>query len=136
MSASIRHPRPGTDAESRPFFEGCGRGELLLQRCAACGALRVRPRALCPECLSDEAAWVRASGRGTVHTYTVTHQNQAPGFREALPYVLAYVDLEEGVRLLTNLVDCDPADVHVGMPVTVDFADVGGQLAVPRFRPA
>ena len=135
MSA-IRHPRPVVDWESRPFWEGCGRGELLLQRCADCGTLRARPCALCPECLSDAIDWVVASGGGTLHTFTVTHQNHAPGFREALPYVLAYVDLEEGVRLLTNLVDCEPEKLRIGMPLRVDFADLEGNIAIPRFRPA
>ena len=132
----IRHPRPAMDWESRPFWEGCGRHELWLQRCGACGALRARPVALCPDCLSDAVEWVRASGRGTLHTYTITHQNHAPGFREALPYVLGYVDLEEGVRLLTNVVECPPEKIRIGMPLVVDFADVEGGVAVPRFRPA
>ena len=136
MSPAIEHPRPGVDWESRPYWEACGRHELVLQRCGQCGTLRVRPRALCPDCLSDDTRFVVASGRGSVHTYTVTHQNQAPGFRQALPYVLAYVDLDEGVRMLTNLVDCDPEAVRIGMPVVVDFADRDGGIAIPRFRPA
>jgi uncharacterized OB-fold protein len=80
--------------------------------------------------------WIRASGRGTVYTYTVTHQNQARPFRGALPYVLAWVELEEGVRMLTHVVGCDPAEVRVGMPVRVEFVDVDEEVAIPRFRPA
>jgi len=90
---------------------------------------------------------VTAFDDGEVHTFTVTHQNGVPLFRDALPYVLAYVELEEGPRLMTNIVGCEPAAVSIGMPVVVDFADVadasarelgelGGVFAVPRFRPA
>lgn len=130
------HPRPGYDWETRHWWEGCGRGELVLQRCRDCGTLQHRPRALCVSCLSDSIAYERASGRGRVHTFTITHQSQVPGFREAVPYVLAYVELEEGPRVLTNIVGCDPAAVRVGMPVQVDFAPAEGDIAVPRFRPA
>ena len=136
MAKEIAHPRPFADWETRGYWEGCARHELVLQRCGACGVVRHRPRALCPECHSDDTRWFEATGRGTVHTFTVTHQNQAPAFRDAVPYVLAYVDLEEGVRLLTNIVDCDPQQVTIGMPVKVDFADLEGGTAVPRFRPA
>jgi uncharacterized OB-fold protein len=135
VAGAIKHPKPGMDHETRAYWEGAGRHELVLQRCLACGAVQHRPRALCAGCLSDRVQSFVASGRGTVHTYTVTHQNQAPGFREALPYVLAYVDLEEGPRLLTNVVGCEPGSVRIGMPVAVEFADMD-EIAVPRFRPA
>jgi len=85
--------------------------------------------------LSDDVEWFLCSGRGEIYTFTVTHQNQAPGFREALPYVLAYVTLEEGVQMLTNIVDCPPDEVRIGMPVEVTFEDVTDDIAIPRFRP-
>ena len=131
----IRHPEPGVDWETRTYWEGAGRGELILQRCRSCQTVQHRPRAVCASCLSGEIEHFRASGRGEVHTYTVTHQNQAPGFREALPYVLALVELEEGVRLTSNIIGCEPSDVRIGLPVEVDFAPVGDGLGVPRFRP-
>ncbi len=139
MAGEIKHPRPWASWETRGFWEGCGRGELVLQRCRACKTVQHRPRALCVSCLSDDIEHFVASGRGSVHTFTLTHQNQAPGFREACPYVLAYVELEEGPRLMSNIVDCEPDEVHIGMPVHVDFARPEGieeGLAVPRFRPA
>lgn len=129
-------PRPRVDEESKGFWEACGRHELVVQRCGACAALRHYPRALCPRCLSDAVEWLRCSGRGTVYTFTVTYQNQAPAFRDALPYVLAYVELEEGVRVLTTLVDCAPEAVRIGMPVAVVFEDLAPDLALARFRPA
>ena len=106
----------------------------------SCGAVQHKPRALCVTCLSDDVDHVVASGRGRVHTYTVTHQNQLPAFRDACPYVLAYVELDEGPRVLTNIVGCDPAEVRIGLAVVADFAagerDDGEAFAVPRFRPA
>lgn len=139
MAGEIRHPDPSADNETRAWWEGCGRGEIVLQRCGACGSVQHRPRAQCAKCLSSDIEHFRATGRGSVYTYTVTHQNQAPGFREACPYVLAYVALEEGPHVLCDVVGCEPAAVRIGMPVVADFApaDVRGEVfAVPRFRPA
>ena len=93
-----RRPVPRIDEETRGFWEACARHELYVQRCRACRTFRHPPRAVCPACLSSDVDWVRSSGRGTVYSFTVTHQNQAPGFRERLPYVLAVVQLDEGVR--------------------------------------
>lgn len=129
-------PLPRIDEESKGFWEACQRRELVLQRCGRCGTLRHYPRALCPSCLSDAVEWLRASGRGTIYTFTVTHQNQAAGFRDALPYVLAYVELEEGVRLLTNIVDCAPDAVRIDMPVEAVFEDATPAVTLVKFRPA
>ena len=129
-------PLPRIDEESRGFWEACARHELYLQRCRDCGTTRFYPRALCPACLSSAIEWVRASGKGTVYTFTVTHQNQAPGFREEVPYVLAVVELAEGVRMMTNVVGCPPEDVRIGMPVEVVFEDVTPEVALAKFRPA
>ena len=131
-----RKPLPRIDEESRGYWEALARHELYFQRCRDCGTKRFYPRAVCPVCLSSATEWVRASGRGTVYTFTVTHQNQAPGFRDALPYVLAVVELAEGVRLMTNVVECAPDTVRVGMPVEVVFEDVTPEMTLPKFRPA
>ncbi len=131
---------PAVDWESRAYWEGCGRGELVLQRCRACGTVQHRPRGICATCLSDEIEHFVASGRGTVYTYSVVRQNQMPAFAAAVPYVVAYVELEEGPQLLTNVVGCDPDSVSIGMPVRVEFvptpAPNGDVLGVPRFVPA
>ena len=134
--AKYAKPLPRIDEESKGYWEACQRRELVIQRCGACGVLRHYPRALCPRCLSDAVEWVRCSGRGTVYTFTVTHQNQAPGFRDALPYVLAYVELDEGVRLLTNIVECAPEAVRIGLAVEVVFEDATPAVTLPKFRPA
>ena len=128
-------PLPRIDEETKGFWEACQRHELYVQKCGACATLRYYPRAVCPSCLSDRIEWVRCSGRGTVYTFTVTHQNQAPGFRDTLPYVLAYVELDEGVRMLTNIVGCAPDDVRIGMAVEVVFEDVTPAVTLPKFKP-
>jgi uncharacterized OB-fold protein len=133
--AKYAKPLPRIDEESKGFWEACQRHELYLQRCRACRVLRYYPRALCPRCLSTDVEWVLSSGRGDVYTFTVCYQNQAAGFREALPYVLAYVELDEGVRMLTNIVDCPPETVRVGMRVQVTFADVTPEVTLPMFAP-
>ncbi len=142
--ADITHSPPAASWETRGYWEGADRGELVLQRCRACQTVQHRPRAICASCLSSEIEHFVASGRGTVYTFTVTNQNQMPGFRDACPYVLAYIDLDEGPRLMSNVVGCEPDDVAIGMSVAVDLQPVdtsdrgesGGAFAVPRFRPA
>jgi uncharacterized OB-fold protein len=138
--SEVSHPTPYASWETRGWWEGAGRGELVLQRCTSCGTVQHKPRALCVSCLTDTIEHVVASGRGTIHTFTVTHQNVAPPWNSQLPYVLAYVELEEGPRVLTNIVGADPAELRIGQPVVADFAttprDDGEAFAVPRFRPA
>jgi len=130
-----REPLPRLDEESRGYWEALARHELYFQRCRDCGTKRFYPRALCPVCLSSATEWVRASGRGTVYSFTVTYQNQSPGFREELPYVLAIVELDEGVRMMTNVVGCAPDAVRVGMAVEVVFEDVTAEVTLAKFRP-
>jgi uncharacterized OB-fold protein len=135
MAREIEHPRPIADWETRGYWEGAGRQELVLQRCKSCGAVQHRPRAQCAKCLGPIEHFV-ASGRGTVYTFTVTEQNQVPPFRDAVPYVLAYVELEEGPRILTNVVGCAPDDVRIGLPVRAEFRTGADAFGVPVFRPA
>ena len=112
----------------------------MLQRCTTCGLVQHKPRAMCVTCLTDTIEHFVASGRGTIHTFTVTHQNNVPPFSAQLPYVLAYVELEEGPRVLTNIVGAEPGDLRIGQAVAADYAtsprDDGEAFAVLRFRPA
>jgi uncharacterized protein len=133
--SNYKKPLPRIDEESKGFWEACQRHELYIQKCRACGSRRYYPRALCPECLSDSTEWLRCTGRGIVYTFTVTYQNQSPGFRDELPYVLAYVELEEGVRLLTNIVGGEIGALRIGMPVEVVFEDVTPEITLPKFKP-
>lgn len=119
-------PLPVPDHESAEFWGRVAAHALALQRCLACRAFRFYPRALCPECLSDRAEWVPVSGRGTVYSFTVCYRPASEAFAAATPYIVALVDLAEGVRLLTNLVGCAPAEARVGMPVALGYDDADG----------
>ncbi len=137
----IEHPSPHASWETRGYWEGAGRGELVLQKCGKCSLVQHRPRGVCVHCLkSADLQYFQSSGRGEVYSYTVTEQNQAKGFVEACPYVMAYVTLEEGPRLLTVIVDCDPDLVTIGMPVVADFVNQERNdhevFAIPVFRPS
>ena len=130
-------PIPVSTPESRPFWDAARRHELRLPWCRTCGRFFFYPRAACPHCLASDIEWRRASGRGTLHTFTVVHRG-ARNFPLGPPYVIAIVALEEGPRLMTNLVDVepDPATIRIGMPVEVVFVDVATDVTLPRFRPA
>lgn len=120
--------------ESEPFFEAARENKLLIQKCGECGKYQFYPRKACKHCGSLNVEWAEASGRGVVHTFTVIHRGM-PGWREEGPYVAAIVELEEGARMTTNVVECAPSDVTIDMPVEVVFVDEG-QYVLPRFRPA
>ena len=126
-------PLPRPTSLSRPHWDGCKAGELRVQRCRECGGFVFIPQPLCTHCQSEALDWVASTGRGTVYSYTVVHRPPRPAF--AVPYVVAIVELEEGWHMLTNLVDCRPEDVRVGMPVEVSFRALSEQITLPYFRP-
>ncbi|HXQ18416.1 MAG TPA: Zn-ribbon domain-containing OB-fold protein [Acidimicrobiales bacterium] len=136
MSGVLPTPAPVPTPESEEFWAATAQGKLLLRRCDDCQTPIWYPRGFCPVCGSFRTSWSEASGRGVVYTFTVVHRSGVPGYREALPYVVAYVELEEGPRLLTNIVECEPDDVEVGMAVRVVFFDTGKGSALYRFAPA
>lgn len=127
-------PRPPITADNAYFFEGVRRGELLVQRCTGCGVLRHPPEPVCAACRSYDWDTVEASGRGEVYSYTVNHYPRAAAFD--YPLLVALVELEEGVRIVSNLVGVAPADVRVGMPVEVEYVECDPELVLPMFRPA
>ncbi|MBI2765137.1 MAG: OB-fold domain-containing protein [Chloroflexi bacterium] len=126
-------PLPEADEASKPFFDGAMLGKLMLMKCADCGAMRIPSRQHCDVCLSANTDWVEASGRGVVRTFGVMHRQYHPAF--TVPYNLAFVELEEGPRIVTNIVGIGDADIRVGMPVVVDW-ERHEDVAVPNFRPA
>jgi uncharacterized protein len=129
-------PRPALSPETEPFWAATSEGRLLLRRCDDCATTIWYPRAFCPACGSLHTSWVEASGRGAVYTFTVVHRSAVEGYQEAVPYVVAYVELEEGPRVMTNIVGCDAHAVRIGMPVRVVFDDTGHGSALYRFTPA
>ena len=126
---------PVPDSSTEEYWAAARDHRLLVRRCTACGAVHFHPRQFCPVCWSDSVEWLEASGRSTLYTFSVVHVNDVPGFRNRTPYVAAVVELEEGPRMMTNVVDCDPADVSIGMALTVTFRDEG-DVSLPVFRPA
>ncbi len=136
MSDAYAKPVPVIDDLNRPFWEGCLKGRLLLQTCAACGHVRYPIAAYCPECLSEQALWTPMSGRGTVFSSIVFHQVYHPAFKNDVPYNVSLIQLDEGPRLMSNVVGVPPQSVKVGERVEVLFDRVTEELAIPRFRPA
>jgi uncharacterized OB-fold protein/acyl dehydratase len=128
-----RRPRPARSHDNAFFWEGVERGELLIQRCKRCGKLRHPPGPACPHCHSLEWDAQRASGRGRVFSFVVAHHPPIPPFAYPNPIVL--IELEEGTRLVSNLVGVEPGDVKIGMPVFVEFTKVDAELVLPLFRP-
>ena len=129
-------PLPRPTRATQPFWDGCRRGALVLPWCRACGAAHFFPRDFCPRCLSPELEWRPASGRGQVWSHsTVRLSFWGRAFDDALPYVVAIVELDEGVRLVSNVVGCLPEQVHIGLPVEVVFDAVTPEVTLPRFRP-
>lgn len=131
----IDKPLPMPTEESAPFWEGTRVGELRAQRCGDCGHLRWPPAVICPICLSGRHEWVRLSGRGRVFSWIVVHKSQHPAFWGD-PFNVAIVELDEGPRLHTNLVDVDPAAIRIGLPVEVVFDPQNDEISLPRFKPA
>ena len=130
-------PTPVPQQENDFYWEKAKEHQLWLRKCNGCQKAYFYPRDICPECFSRDTTWVRASGRGTLHTFAVVHRAPASAFKEDVPYVVAMVDLEEGPRMPTGLVDVepDPSKIKVGMQVEVVFQDVTEKFALPKFRP-
>jgi uncharacterized OB-fold protein len=131
---TARRPRPAVNQDTAFFWEGVARGELLFQRCASCGTLRHPPRPACPSCRSLEWDTVASSGRGEVHSFVVYHYPEVPPFEA--PYTVVLVQLDEGVRVVSNVVGVDANDVDIGMRVEVVFERVDDELTLPLFRKA
>ncbi len=130
-------PVPVPSPETRPFWEGCKRHELWLPYCPRCQHFFWYPRDFCPRCFAWEVEWRRASGRGKVYTFAVHFRAFHPAWEKEVPFVTAIVELEEGVRLYTQLVEVepDPRKLRCDMPVEVVFEDITEEISLPKFRP-
>ncbi len=129
-------PLPVITEENRPFWEGCRQGKLLLQQCPSCAHYQFYPRLYCMHCGSRELHWQEVSGRATLYSYTIIYQNKAPEFVHDTPYNVAIVQLEEGPRLMANIVETLPEQLYVDMPLSVVFEPMSEAIALPRFKPA
>lgn len=136
MSDTMRFDLPTIEDETRPFWEGTKAGKLLLRKCRACGEYHYYPRPFCPMCWSDDVEWAEASGKATLYTHSTVYMNDLPPFNERVPYIAAVVDLEEGPRMMTEVVDCTPEQLEVGMPLEVTYREVTDDVTLAVFKPA
>ena len=134
----LQRPLPSRTPEAKPYWDGLREGKLMLPRCRACGKAHHYPRVICPFCHGSDLEWIQASGRGRLHTFEIAHQILNKAFKLKLPVVLAMVELEEGPRLLTNLVNVapDPKAIRCDMPVEVVFEKQTDEITLPVFQPA
>ena len=129
-------PLPTPTPTSQPFWDGLNESKVRLQRCGACAGWVFYPRTRCCHCLSDQLTWHEVSGLGTLYTFTISRQPTAPQFADETPQKLAVVELQEGVRVTTTLVNVDEADIKVGMAVRPYFDHVAADVTLLRYQPA
>ncbi len=131
-------PLPKTDPVTAPFWDSLQREKIEVQRCDDCENYVFYPRALCPHCSSRRLKWTPVSGRGRIYTMTIVHKAPGPAFKADVPYVVALVELDEGCRMMTNIVavEADPSAVKIGMPVEIVYEAVTDAVTLPKFRPA
>ena len=127
-------PLPAIDPDTKPFWDGCKAHELRIPRCRSCHRLYFPPQGICSHCLSNDIEWTRASGRGEIYTLTVVHQNKSPGFKDEVPYVVAYVELAEGVQMMSNITGPEATKAKIGDAVEVLFEDATPTVTLPKFR--
>ncbi|MSQ29188.1 MAG: Zn-ribbon domain-containing OB-fold protein [Dehalococcoidia bacterium] len=128
---------PEFTVDSEAYWDACAKKELRLQRCRDCRTFRFYPSPMChaPDCMCLEYDWVQVSGRGEVYTYTVVHRPVSEAWVKDTPYVIAMIKLLEGPFMMSNVVDCPPGEVRIGMPVEVVFKDLAEGVTLPYFRP-
>ncbi|MGO9566953.1 MAG: enoyl-CoA hydratase-related protein [Desulfomonilaceae bacterium] len=136
MSTEYLKPIPTVQPWTEEFWRATKKHKLLIQECQKCSSLIFYPRKYCPQCWSAELGWREASGKAKVYTFAIMRDMVEPKFMPDLPYVLAMVNLQEGIRMMTQIVQCDPAAVEIGMDVEVIFQDITDQHALPLFRPS
>jgi uncharacterized OB-fold protein len=124
---------PAANADTQPFWDGCARGVFLLQRCTVCSTFRHPPSPICPNCLSSEHEWLEATGHGRIYTFVIVRESLRRGWEELVPYVVAVVDLDEGPKLVTNVVNIDPDLVTIGMRGKIEFTRVSDAMMLPVF---
>ncbi|MEE9253745.1 MAG: Zn-ribbon domain-containing OB-fold protein [Pseudomonadales bacterium] len=129
-------PSPQPTEEALPFFEALQQGELKLQQCSRCERWSHPPRAMCPQCQSFDFQWLPVSGRGTVYSYVVTHQAVHPALVDHTPFATVEVELEEGPRITSNLIDVPPEEIEIGTAVEVVFEKISDEVTLPLFRRA
>ena len=127
---------PSADESTQEYWDAARRGVLLIKRCAACTKPHFYPRPFCPYCWSTDVHWEEASGRAVLYTYSIVRRNDLAPFTDRVPYVAGIVDLAEGPRAMTDIVEVGLDDVHIGMELQATFVEIAPGVTVPMFRPA
>ena len=135
MATAPVKPEPVVAPWARPFWDAAARGVLAIQYCESCRRFIFYPRVACPHCGSDNVVWREASGRATLYSFTIVENNAPSAFLADMPFVVAVVRLEEGVQMLSNIVDCDPATVRCDMNLIVTFKRLNEAFVLPQFTP-
>lgn len=133
---AMRFDLPSPDLETQPFWDATRANKLLIKRCGSCDTFHFYPRPFCPKCWSEDVEWVEASGKATLYTWSVVHQNDLPPWPERVPYIAAVVDLAEGPRMQTNIIDCPFDELVDGLALEVVFQATSDEFTIPVFRPA
>ncbi len=133
---TVRFDLPTPEGDTFEFWEAAKNERLLIKRCGTCGEFSYYPRPFCPKCWSEDVSWYRASGDATLYTWSVIYSNDQPIFRDRVPYVAAVVDLAEGPRMMTNIIDTPFDDLRVGMDLKVRFMPISDEFTIPVFVPA
>lgn len=134
--AEYKKPIPVPSIESKPYWEGLRQHRLLIQRCNECSGFWFPPSSHCPHCTSPDFAWTQVSGRGKVFSYVIYHRVYHPGFAGEVPYTVALIEIEEGPRMISNIVGVPPEKVVCEMPVQVVFEDIDDRATLPKFAPS
>ena len=130
MSPNEHKPTaPSMNMESEAYWAAANDGRLLMKRCKGCGKTHFYPRAICPHCQSSDTEWYEASGKGAIYSYSVMRRSDTP-------YALAYITVDEGITMMSNIVDCDYDNLAIGQAVEVTFREADGGQSIPVFRPA
>jgi uncharacterized OB-fold protein len=136
---AIKKPLPQIAAEAKPFWDAAAQQKLVMQRCQDCHAWVWTPRPACFECGSSRVEWTPLSGRGEIYSFTVIRQvvgrAASKAFEPDVPYVVAWVDLEEGPRMISNVIDCPVEEVELGLKVSVAFEQQSPEIWLPKFKP-
>jgi uncharacterized OB-fold protein len=135
-TAPYLKPLPQMEPEAKPYWEYLKQHQMHVQKCQGCGKFFFPPKEYCPRCLSHDVAWTPVSGKGTVYSTVTMHRAYTPAFEGEIPYNLSLVDLDEGVRVWTNVIGIPPSEVKCGLKVEVVYEDVTPEITLAKFRPA
>lgn len=136
MMGEYLKPLPSKNLDDKPLWDSCKNHSMALQRCASCGQFRYPPRSLCPNCHATETEWRPVSGRGRVYVSLVMCHSYGPAWEKDVPYNVSIIELEEGVKIWSNVIGCPPDEVKIGDAVVLVYEDVTEEISLPKFRPA